>query len=176
MIFSSCTKKFFADKELIIGKTKGIAVFVNKESRNDRNSSNGHLFVDSLIPDFFIPYKFSKNTINKEEIDKAILSNDSHNVSFFYLIRDCNEAERSAAIKFDCIPLLLDKNIDDYLHSNKIFVQPVEIHFIKANIDREYYTLRKNLDIFYQGKVIKLLFQNGSYDILSMDLLECNWK
>ncbi len=179
-IIISCNKKLFVDKEYVITKTKGIAVFIDNESRKYRTFGTGDVRTskDSLIPDFFIPYNFSKKTITREDMDKALFSKSAHKVSFFYLIRDCKEEERSSSIDRETIALLLDKNIDDYLHSNKIFVQPVELEYLKYSnsLVIDYYDLHKSLTIFYKSKPIRFLFNRDYFDVLRMNVLEYDWE
>lgn len=172
----SCNKILFVDKKYKIEKSKGLAVFLDIESRKFRNVGNGDVFIDSLMPDFFIKYDFSKKIISKKDIDKALLSRSEVNVFFFKLIRDCGDADRTSSIEQDCITLLLDKNVDSFLHSSKVYVQPVEFEFIRSNIDRDYFELHKSLTISYTGKQIKLILNKGLYEILKTNVLEYDWK
>lgn len=172
----SCNKKLFVDKHLIIEKKRGVMVFIDKESRRLRNMHNGDVFTDSLIPDFFIAHNFTNKVVTKQEIDEVIFSKAEHNISFFYLLRDCNEIDRTSSINIDCLPIYLDNDIDEYLHSNKIYVQAAEIEFIRENLNREYYDLHKSLTIKYKAKFAYLRVNKGSLGILKTRVLEYDWK
>ncbi|MBK7883817.1 MAG: hypothetical protein IPJ81_08450 [Chitinophagaceae bacterium] len=89
---------------MLLQRQKGIAVFIDNESRKYRTFGTGDVCTskDSLIPDFFIPYNFRKKTITREDMDKALFSKSAHK-AFFYLIRDCKEEERSSSIDRETI-------------------------------------------------------------------------
>lgn len=172
---NSCNKRILVDKQYVVNKAKGIAIFIDKESRQFRNLGIGDVFTDSLIPDFFIPYNFTEKIIQKKDINRVFLKKRNKKISFFYLKGDCNEAERTSSIKEESLLITLDKNIDEYLQSNKIFVLPVEINYLKNGSNREYYDLHKSLVLEFRGEKIPFLFNSGYFDVLKMNVLQFDW-
>jgi hypothetical protein len=150
-------------------------VFMDNESRSFRNLGSGDVFTDSLIPDFFIPHKFSNKIVSKTDLEEILFRRNDAKVSFVYLIRDCDQSQRQSSIEKESQEFVLDKSIDAYLNSNKLFILPVELRYIISNIDREYYNLHKELTLHYREHSLRLSFSPGSLEVLQMDVLENDW-
>jgi hypothetical protein len=176
IITYSCSNKFIVNKNYVINREKGVAVFIDKDSKRFRNIEKGDVFIDSLIPDFFISYKFKKSIISRQDLNLALTGEANKNVSFFYLRGDCNETNRNSYVNQDAQEILLDTSIDNYLHSNKIFLVPVELEYLNNNIDREYYNLYKTQIIIYKQKRVNLIFNRGFLDVLKINVLEGEWN
>lgn len=178
-VLLSCHKFIIVDKANVIRKKEGILVFIDDESKKFRNT-NGDVFNDSLITDFFIPYNFSnKKIITKDDIDILFKNTKEKDIFFSYIKDDCKTGEKKIGVQAST-EIFLDKNIDDYLQSNKLLILPVEIQYlkIKDNLGTDYYRLHKldNLQIVYKSNKIKLILHSDYYDILGFKILEFNWK
>jgi hypothetical protein len=173
LFICGCNTKMFVSKQDVINRMKGIAVFVDRSEVI--NTQSGDVFVDSLIPDFFIPYSFSKSIIQQENIIEALSSADGKKAAFFYLKGDCKEGRNSSIAK-DAFAFILKEPIDNYIKSYKIFLVPVEFSFVKSSVSREYLEISKEILLRYSDKVIRLQIDQGYLDVLRMDVLEYQWE
>lgn len=176
ILFISCSERFFVNNQYVIKRIKGIALFTDKESKNFRNLGQGDVFTDSLLPDFFIPFNFDKPIVQKKIIETALFSNLTPKGHFFYLQGDCNEEQRTALINAESLKLDLDKNVDNYLASNKTYILPVELNYLEVNINKEYYNLHRFLEIEFNHKTIKILFEPGYLQVLKLNVLQYDWN
>jgi hypothetical protein len=169
----SCNYRLVKNEDAVYKKT-GVIVFVDRDSVTyaDRN---GDVFTDSLLPDIFIPYQFKKNAISRKDLEELIAGSNEAKVSFCYLSPDCNNVERESYIKVESLAFVFDRNVDSYIHSPKLYFLPVEIKFIKSNISREYSGLHQDLTLVYKGKTLKLLFKDGTYEILQLGVIQNDW-
>jgi hypothetical protein len=177
VISFSCGNKFFVRKDLIINKEIGIVVFIDRDTQKNRHFGEGDVFTakDSLLPDFFIPTKFAKKVITKQDIVNTLSLDKSHDSYFFNLIRDCNEVDRQSSIERDCLSITLDTTIDEYLKSKNIYILPAEIYFIYSPFGKDYSEIHSSISLILNKKDIEINFQHRNYDIFRMDVLEHEW-
>lgn len=171
---TSCNHKFLVNKENIVFKQTGIFVFIDKESQIFK-PSNGDVFNDSLIKDFFIPFKFSKkNTMEIKDLKEVLKKNDAKPIHFFYIKDDCKTGERKICLSLSKT-ILLEKSIDTYLNSKKLSVLPVEIEYlrIKDNLGTDYYRIHKeeNLTLYLDSTKINFILKSDYYDIVRFRFL-----
>lgn len=171
--FLTSCKGLFLTKGRIVHKQTGVLVIVDDSLRKFRNQS-GHVFTDSLLPDFFVPFKFKKKTVSILSIENAFFSKKNKEVDFISIRGDCDGAIRRSSID-ESIAVLFDRNIDEYLGSKKLNFLPVEISYLHGAASFDYLTIHKSLAFKKNSDTANFFFRSGYLDILRLDVLEYEW-
>jgi hypothetical protein len=158
---------------MVIQTKSGILVFIDDSLRKVRNTSSD-VFTDSLLPDFFIPIKFSTKSISESAIKKAFFEKKNLKISFVNISRDCNSTTRKSSM-LESLRLELDKEIDEYVGSKRLFLLPVQIDYLYGKSNFDYLSVRKSLTLQKGNDSVRLEFKNGYLDIGVISVLEYEW-